>query len=1669
MQTSGERTPATEDTSSLLLERRFQKHQCLHQQGSLQTWRGTDLVTGAQVVVKTAPLHALKVGAFERMSRDDNVLRELRSARLAPPLHGGVDGEWLFRVRPYVPSATLAERLSKGPLSLQETLGLGRGVLSALREAHAHQVPHRHLKPSNVVIPSQEAFPEAVLLDFGLSLEDHREASLRALPLGAIQYLAPEQLGLVAAEAGPVSDLYAVGLMLFECLAGAPPFPGKTLGELLRQHLDTVPELRARGLPVPRALEQVVQHLLCEEPRERYQSAEAALRDLEEIAVELARGLADPAVVVGRADRHPRLIEPVFIGRAQELTALERAREATARGEGGLVLVEGASGGGKTMLLDELERRALAHGARVFRGQAMNHAAPQPLQTLLGVLQDLASAVERSPALAEALREGAGTLGALCADSHRIEQMLKMPAAACQVGGPESLGEARMVRALAAVVRVLGDAQTPALVLLDDCQWSDELTLKLLAALGAPLEDAPEAPRFVTVVAAFRTEAVPENHPLRGMSSMLQVSLAPLTGPDVRDLVESMAGRLPDDAMEVVVRLSEGNPFMAAAIVRGLVESGALEPEASGWRVVPERLAKVRSSRRAVCLLLSRLELLSEETLTLLAAGAILGGEFEVDLAAVLARRSPEQAVAALECARQRHLLWAEPSLRRYTFAHDRIREALLEHLPAEAQRELHLAVALELERRAPKQSFDLAWHFEAAGALERAWPHALKAAEEARRRYTLDVAERYYRLADRGAVDADSATKLVILEGLGDVLRIRGSEEAEPTYARAQRFATTRLDRARLEGRRGEAFLGRLDGPDSIGRMESALRLIGQRVPGGRLARVVFLLWEALVHVSRVPLLLRWARRSPPMKGEAMLAAHLLQVLSQAYWIQARPLTAGWWVHLHAMNLAERHEPGSELATSYANHGAGLALMTQVLPRVPLVILTLLLARARSYFPKVLALREASGDAYHHGATLYLYQITLFLCARYAESIEAGRKALQLSHWAGASLDWRVDNARDQLGIALYLMGNLPEAVDHAQAEYRLGRQHGNDFLRSYGLNLWACASDGLLPEAALATEFALPSSGATYNLGFREAKLLLCEGYRLLRVEEPERAVAVLRQAEQRMRASGLRIPLFLSEIRAVLVRALREQAAQVPPWAFSVRAGLLRQARAVARRACRHPMPFRNNLASIFRELGLIAAMEGRNARARRYFGRSLAIAERLGMHYERARTLLARADVGAAVGWPEAAGDAAAGEEALRPMRAALEPETVVEAPASLSLVDRFPRILVAGRTIASALTREAVCSAVREAVSGLLRGEDPVLVEVTPEGAFVPTLSDDRLAPFMCRALEQRRPYVPSTEELERSGRLEARSVLCAPILVRGEVAAVFRVTNHKLAGAFGPEELRIAEYIATLAGAALENARGFAEVNALSEERERLYQQAQAALRKRDEFLAVASHELRTPFTPMRLYMQGLLGALKNPARAAGLESWVTKLETANTRLQRLAKLVEDLFDVSRMADGPLPVRRAPMDLAALTLEAVDRWKDELARVKCEYTLEAPEPVVGSWDGLRLEQVLDNLLGNAMKYGPGKPIHVSIKRHGEHARLVVRDEGMGIAPEDQPRIFEKFERAVSENYGGFGLGLWISREVVRGLGGRILVDSMPGQGATFTVELPLSPPRPSAA
>jgi signal transduction histidine kinase len=171
----------------------------------------------------------------------------------------------------------------------------------------------------------------------------------------------------------------------------------------------------------------------------------------------------------------------------------------------------------------------------------------------------------------------------------------------------------------------------------------------------------------------------------------------------------------------------------------------------------------------------------------------------------------------------------------------------------------------------------------------------------------------------------------------------------------------------------------------------------------------------------------------------------------------------------------------------------------------------------------------------------------------------------------------------------------------------------------------------------------------------------------------------------------------------------------------------------------------------------------------------------------------------------------------------------------------------------------------------------------------------------------------------------------------------------------------------------------------------------------------------------------------------------------------------RLTLLINSLLDVSSITAGRLVLEREDVDLAQLVREVIEREEDALAEARCEVRLEAPAPAVGRWDRLRLDQVVTNLVSNAMKFGAGKPIRVAVGIDGGTARVVVEDEGIGISAEAQARIFERFERAVSgRNFGGLGLGLWISRQIVQQSGGRIGVESQPGAGARFTVELPIS-------
>ncbi len=321
---------------------------------------------------------------------------------------------------------------------------------------------------------------------------------------------------------------------------------------------------------------------------------------------------------------------------------------------------------------------------------------------------------------------------------------------------------------------------------------------------------------------------------------------------------------------------------------------------------------------------------------------------------------------------------------------------------------------------------------------------------------------------------------------------------------------------------------------------------------------------------------------------------------------------------------------------------------------------------------------------------------------------------------------------------------------------------------------------------------------------------------------------------------------------------------------------------------------------------------------------------------------------------------------------------------------------------------------------------------------TRQPELIPEISDSLLA-ATCRDAEHVR--------LMRA--VGFRSMLCVPLLVGQRVLGAILFVGER-AGRFGPDELRLAEELARRVALALENAR--------------LYAEAQAAVAARDQFLSVASHELKTPLTTLMGYISMVRKHLSaNPAVSP---RDLRALLVIEGQAARLHTLILSLLDLSRMQGGQLTIRPAPLDLVALARQVAEELEPTLElHTIC---LELPaEPLMIKGDALRLEQVLQNLLQNAVKYSPaGGPIVVRASVRESEARLTVEDHGIGIPAAALPRLFSRFYRAPNaeeRRIGGMGVGLYVVREIVELHGGSVEVKSVEGEGSSFTICFPYDP------
>jgi serine/threonine protein kinase/tetratricopeptide (TPR) repeat protein len=1152
-------------------------------------------------------------------------------------------------------SLAIMQRLYDG----LKQLALG---LHALHEAG---VLHRDIKPSNILVTLEG---RVVLVDFGLAAQiegDGRPQGVQGTP----DYMAPEQAA--GKPATPASDWYAVGVMLYEILTGRLPIQGKALQVLFKKQTETPPEPRELEPTVPQELNDLCVALLQRDPAQRPSVFDILRRIGADDVAETLRGKS--------GQRIGQSLE--LVGRERHFAVLRNAFEQVQNGATRSVFVQGKSGMGKSVLiqsfLEEIQNQggreptALGRDARqsvgphdlanvptavVLTGRCYEQESV-PFKALDSLMDSLAAHL--SKLLVETLRP------ILPEDSLplvRLFPVMGQLSGATDAGKPsidnvdqQELRQ-RAMNALRELLTSIGHRQ-PLVLYIDDLQWGDVDSAMLLGDLVRP----PDSPR-VLLLGSYRSEYVASSSCLKALATAYTTGQAHPHRHDlaVEALLDEEATRLAllllkrDDMDSIkfaakIARESGGRPFFVWELVQHIQDA----PEFAEQTLELDEVIWSRVCR------------LPDETRRLLELIAVAGRPI------VLAEAYRALDVGAIGQnlmvqLRTRNLIRANESEDDTTLVetyHDRIRESVVNHLDERTRQRYNLDLAetilklsgisvemlwahlmgatsfeeptgtFSLERPQWRRVYDLSHFFAAAGEPGKALPFALIAAEQARQQNALEVAEQQYRTALLGSAASIPALRFRILEGLGDVLILRGRyDDANEQLQAARVLAKENVTLARIDGKLGRSSFNKGDIGVAVNDFEKALTALNERPPGNLLSLLLRMSKEGIVQLLHTFFPYKFVGRNnmdSPQGRMDLFRARLFDNLTLAYWF-SRSMEMVLWSHLRQMNLAERYPPTQELGHTYSFH----AITMTAIP---------LAQRGINYAQRAFEISVEAGDLWGQGKARSYHTFACIVLARFQEGLRTGAEAVRLLEQAGDV--WEANMARMIATVPMYHLGDLKSVSRESRKAYEIGLETGDYSAVCISLLFWIPAAPHLIPRGAIQKEVdrkredPLSIAAAYYARGL---ELLLCE-------DNPSEAAKVLQDSLDRAKKRGLRNVCIFSAM-TWKATALRIVAERSPEGAARQRA--LRAAHKACRAALSITKSYRACPPHALRETGIVAAMKGNEAQAKLSFEESLKVAGEYEARYDLAKTRLAQAEAGMKFGWPNSTEQAAEARAAIQ---------------------------------------------------------------------------------------------------------------------------------------------------------------------------------------------------------------------------------------------------------------------------------------------------------------------------------------------------------------------------------------------------------------------------------
>ena len=1628
-----------------------------------------DLDSKVEVIIREVPRGLFAESGFERFQNEARLTSAIDCESYSQPMSFEITDSHVRVVYRYISGESLANRYRRQALTASEASQLSIDLLRALVQVHKVGCVHRDIRPSNIILPEDGV---ATLCGYVPLWRPEVFGHNNRLGQDCAAFTSPELSGIIDHDVAESSDLYSLGYVLDASLAGTPAFDGD-VSEILYCHMTQNPDQSRYRSEIPASLLKFIEKLSQKEPRDRYQSAEAALFDAIQIRRIIDGELNESDFVIGSVDHRAELIDPAFVGREETMQSLQHHLHSAKDGNCPRCLIMSPSGIGKTRVLTEFTRIAARKNFFILHGRCSQHAAQEPSAPWLQMVDQLSNHLRRQEKYRLELREKLL--------SHREEVNIAMPALASVLGweegaisGPDESGQERVVEAFTRVFTSLGKENQPILLTIDDAQWMDDQSKRVLTAVSKI------APPHVCLLVCSRPSDDIQSDLYHRLDSPTQLILGTIDDNAIGQLAESMSGPLPPQAIEVVQQYADGSPFMATAVLRGMVESGVLRIQKKRWQLDTEKLSSFQAAEDAGQILSERLAQLPDASKRLMVAAAVIGKDFNSDAAAELAGMTTQQAASILQSVRKQRLVWTRPDST-ISFVHDKIRETLLKETPEEIIRSMHGEYGRHLEVTAPSRVFDLAYHFDAANLPQQALPHSINAATIARKSFSLASAESQLSISIRAFQFASERVRHQVEMMMADVLLLQGEYDGSQVWLdRAAISATSKLEKAEAALKQGDLFFKRGNKDQAAVHYEDSLLQLGHQNNHQSISIWWNLGKEIIRQSVHTAFPSRCGRKGKLTDPSDAMVLSLYSRVAHVYWY-TRDKYWTLWAHLRGLNLAENYEPTAHLAQCYSEHAPGMTLLRWE-------------SRGLRYAQKSLKIRQNLADIWGQGQSRNYLSIFLYSFSKFEACVAQARHAVEILERTGDY--WEVHIGRYQLAAALYRLGQMDEAVNQAKLNYESASRRGDYQATGNAIDVWARASLGAIPSEMIQIEL-----DRDIHDHQRYCQVKLAEGIHAYYQNQLDKSIDCLSDAIRSSEKNRV-TNTYTSPLYTWLCTAMRAKLESAPPKTPRANWIALQSLQNACLDAMKIARQFTNEAPHAFREYAIFCAMSGRYRRSRHYFSKSLRIGRAQKAEYEVASTIVAQNEFASELGWNiDPRQVLRANEFISRIQLSASNPES----PKSISLLDRFESLLEVGRKISTSVLPNEIHQAVCNAAQRILRVEDVCLIQVDSNGFPKETYPPNK--PFdpsiVLETAEQQSTRITDRATHTDHGINTVRdgSFLCSPIVVGGKSVAYLYLTNTRFHGLFGDDELRIANYITTAAGAALEKADGFLQLKDLnlnlekkvedrtaavvehSHELERTAVQLRAAQEKleiaknaaesaneaKSSFLARMSHEIRTPIAAVLGFTELLLRGLI-PDEAEQKQH----LATIHSNGKHLLHLLNEILDLSKIEADQVEIESVRCSPFGLLADVVASLRSQALAKSIDLQLEVQGPLPDSIesDPTRIRQIVTNLIGNAIKFTNSGGVTVKVCSKIENPirgklTITVQDTGIGMSTDQMQKIFEPFQQAdtsTTRKYGGTGLGLSISKGLAERLGGSLTLNSEIGVGTEIVFQLPMTLP-----